>query len=272
MNEIEFAVEDNVATLTLNAPDRRNALTPEMARELVVACDEADADSDVGAVVIQAQGKSFCAGGDRETLVRAGEDPADDERLEALTSIYRAFVRVGGLRAPTIAAIRGAAVGAGVNLALATDLRIVGTEARFIAGFLRIGVHPGGGHFTLMGRLAGREATAAAAIFGEEIDGARAVELGLAWQLCSDDKVEGRARELALRAARDPELARRAVRSMRNELGPPSVSWPLGLESETATQLWSLRRALLSGRLQNPNQAAQQDPGHSQAPRGPSTS
>jgi enoyl-CoA hydratase len=253
VTEIQLEVQDHVATITLDAPERRNALTPAMANELVAACDAVDARDDIGAVIIQARGDSFCSGGDRMTLVRTAEDPADAERLAALSLIYQAFVRVGELQAPTIAAIRGAAVGAGVNLALATDLRIVATEARFIAGFLRLGLHPGGGHFTLVGRAAGREAAAATAIFGEQIDGIRAVAIGLAWEACPAEDVEPRARELAVRAAADPELARRAIRSLRNELGPPSASWPLALESETATQLWSLRRALRNGRLQRPS-------------------
>jgi enoyl-CoA hydratase len=122
-------------------------------------------------------------------------------------------------------------------------------DATLVAGFLRLGLHPGGGHFTLLGRLAGRDATAAMALFGESINGRRAVELGLAWEALPPAAVEQRAHELASRVAVDPELSRRAVQSMRNELGPPAVSWSLAIESETASQLWSLRRALLSGRL-----------------------
>jgi enoyl-CoA hydratase len=242
--EIRLDVADQVATITLAAPGRRNALTPAMAQELVSACEVVDANVGVGAVVIDAQGESFCAGGDRASLARVAEDPAEDGRLTELTAIYRAFARVGELRAPSIAAIRGAAVGAGVNLAMATDLRIVAEDARFVAGFLRIGVHPGGGHFTLVNRVAGRETTTALAIFGEEIDGRWAVELGIAWEARPADEVSARARQLARRAARDPELARRAIRNLRNELGPPQVPWPVAVESETASQLWSLRRGL----------------------------
>jgi len=118
----------------------------------------------------------------------------------------------------------------------------VAEEARIITRFLHIGLHPGGGHFTLLGRLAGREATAAMALFGQEVSGRRAAELGLAWEALPEAEVEPRALELARGVAGDPELARAAVRSLRLELGPPATSWPLALEAEKAVQMWSLRR------------------------------
>jgi enoyl-CoA hydratase len=143
---------------------------------------------------------------------------------------------------PTIAAVRGAAVGAGINLMLAADLRIVAEDARLISGFLRIGLHPGGGHFGLLAGRAGAEAAAAAGIFGEEISGLRAVQLGLAWEALPSERVEERAAELALRAAHDPQLARKATASLRTELGPPRLPWAAALEVERGAQLWSLRR------------------------------
>ncbi len=242
MAEVEIEVADGVAVITLNAPERRNAFVPAMVHELLAICDQVDADSSVGAVVIKASGESFCAGAHRGVLAAAGRDPAEPERFNELGLTYRAFVRVGELQAPTIAAVRGHAVGAGVNLMLATDLRIIAEAARIIAGFLRIGLHPGGGHFLLLSRLAGREAAAAMSIFGEEIDGRRAAELGLAWQALPEAEVEPRALELARRVAADPELSRAAVRSLRLETGPPALPWPAALEAERAIQMWSLRR------------------------------
>ena len=240
--EIGVRREGGVAIVTLAAPGRRNAFLPPMVEELLAACEEIDADPSVGAVVITAEGESFCAGAHRDTLRDAGRDPTRDDNYKLLGLTYRAFARVGELAPPTIAAIRGAAVGAGVNLALATDLRIVAADARFITGFGRIGIHPGGGHFALLGRLVGRDAAAALGLFGVEIDGRRAVELGLAWEALPPAEVEPRALELARQVAVDPELARQAARSMRLELGPPALSWPAALEAERAVQMWSLRR------------------------------
>jgi enoyl-CoA hydratase len=242
MSEVRVEVDGHVAVLSLWAPGRRNALTPDMAGELAAACEEIDANPEVGSVVVRGEGGYFCAGAHRDTLSGAGADPLSEPAHTNLGVVYRSFARVGELEAPVVAAVRGGAVGAGVNLALAADLRIVAEDARLLSGFLRLGLHPGGGYFVISGRTAGREATAAMGLFGEELDGRRAVELGLAWEALPDDKVEARARELAARAGADPALARRAARSFRSELGPPSVPWPVALDAERSAQMWSLRR------------------------------
>lgn len=247
MTEVRLDVSQGVATIVLNAPARRNAFVPEMVSELIDICDEVDANPAVGAVVLRANGSSFCAGAHRDTLADAGQDPARPDRFRRLGLTYEAFVRVGLLQPPSIAAVRGHAVGAGVNLMLATDLRIVALSARIITGFARIGIHPGGGHFALLGRVAGREAAAAMSLFAEEIDGRRAAELGLAWEALPEADVEPRAHELAQRIAADPELARATAKSFRLELGPPALPWAAALEAEKAAQMWSLRRRAEGG-------------------------
>src|ERR1700744_1118514 len=235
---IDLEVHNGIAFITLNAPATRNALNNELADQFVAACDVADRDPAVGAAVIAGAGGTFCSGAERGHLDEVGQDPVEDRRYTSLGGIYRAFTRVGQMQVPTIAAVRGAAVGAGINLMLATDRRIVAEDARLISGFLRIGVHPGGGHFGLLAGRAGSEAAAAMGIFGEEISGLRAVELGLAW--------EARASKRAPRPARDPDLARKATASLRTELGPPRLPWSAALEVERGAQLWSLRRRVPS--------------------------
>jgi enoyl-CoA hydratase len=241
MSEILLELKGHVAVITLNAPERRNAINPDMTRLLVKVLEEVDANVEIGAAVIQGAGESFCAGADRRVLAARGEDPnaqAPDDSGDG----YRAFMRVGEMKVPTVAAIRGYAVGAGVNLAFATDLRIVAEDARLRSGFLRIGIHPGGGHFVLLGRTAGREAVSAMGLFGQDLTGKRAAELGAAWEALPANQVEPRALELATLAGADPELARANVKSMHLELGPPSASWPAALEMERAVQSWSLYR------------------------------
>lgn len=233
--------------LSLAAPDRRNALTPEMAEEVVAACDQIDAEPEVGAVVVRGDGPTFCAGAHRDLLERAASDPASGAAFDEVGIIYEAFIRVGHLRPPTVAAIRGAAVGAGLNLALATDLRIVARDAILMSGFQRLGAHPGGGHFVLLSRVAGREATAALGLFGQRVDGDRAQRLGLAWEALADADVDDRARELALQAAGDADLARRTAHNFRLETGPPDISWEVGVQAERATQMWSFQRNRIGG-------------------------
>jgi len=237
-------VTDGVAVLSLQRPEQRNAFTRAMALDFIAACDRIDARPDVGAVVLRGEGPTFCAGADRAILAGAGEDPTGPEHYAAVGSIYDAFTRLGTLEAPVIAAVRGAAVGAGLNLMLCADLRIVADDVQLMSGFLRLGIHPGGGHFGLVARLAGREAAAAMGIFGATVDGPRAVTLGLAWEHHPAEQVEARAMELARAVAVDPELARTMVRTLRSTTRP-AVDGQLALEAERAPQLWSLRRRAL---------------------------
>ncbi|MHA6616338.1 enoyl-CoA hydratase/isomerase family protein [Pseudonocardia sp. DLS-67] len=241
MGEVHLERRDGVAVLTIDSVEVKNGLTPEMGRQLAQLCDEIDADESLGAAVVRGAGGTFCSGADRRRW-RPGVDQAEETAYNDTGAVYGAFMRVGALAVPSIAAVRGAAVGAGINLMLATDMRVVADNARIMAGFLRIGLHPGGGFFTIAGRTAGREATAAMGLFSEEIDGRRAEQLGMAWRAVPDGEVEELAFELAARSAKDPALARQAVRSFRTELGPPGIGWEAALHFERATQMWSQRR------------------------------
>ncbi|MHB8190902.1 MAG: enoyl-CoA hydratase/isomerase family protein [Ferrimicrobium sp.] len=242
MGEVSLAIDGNVAVITISSPEVRNGLTSDMGNQLVEICKGVNANLSLGSAVIQGARGTFCSGADTRAW-SVNTDPASEEAYSRTSAIYASFFEVGMMAVPTIAAIRGAAVGAGMNLALATDLRIVADDARLISGFVRIGIHPGGGFFTLMGRSpGGREAAAAMGIFGQEITGRRAAELGIAWQSLPDEEVEGKALELAHKAAGDPELIRHAIQSIRTELGPPSIPWAAALELERGVQMWSQRR------------------------------
>lgn len=243
MGSVHLQKEGAVAVLIVDSPEVKNGLTPEMGAQLADLCDEIDADLTIGAAIVKGEGGTFCSGADRRRWNPQG-DQAEDKLYREAGQVYRAFRRVGRLEVPTVAAVRGAAVGAGLNLMLATDLRIVADDARIMSGFLRIGLHPGGGFFTIAGRSAGREGTAAMGLFSEEIDGVRAREIGLAWETVPDTDVEKRAMELAERASADPALAREATRSFRTELDASGMDWDAALHFERATQMWSQRRRL----------------------------
>jgi enoyl-CoA hydratase len=241
MSKVTLERRGNVALITLENESVKNGLSPDLASMLGAVCDEVDDDPDLGAAVVRGANGTFCSGADTRSWTDQ-VDWAADEGNALLSGVYEAFTRVGRLSVPTVAAVRGAAVGAGVNLMLSCDLRLVAEDARVLAGFLRIGLHPGGGFFTLAGRAAGREATAAIGLFGEELVGRQIVDHGLAWEAVPDGKVEERALAIATEAARDPQLTRRAVSVYRSELGPPPINWETALEMERGVQIWSMKR------------------------------
>ena len=220
MPEVTLEREGSVALITLENEEVKNGLSPELASRLSEVCDEVDDDLQLGAAVMRGADGTFCSGADTRAWT-SQVDWAGDQGHELLSGVYEAFLRVGRLKVPTVAAVRGAAVGAGVNLMLSCDLRIVAENARLIAGFLRIGLHPGGGFFTLASRASGREATAGIGLFGQQLVGREIVDRGFAWEALPDEEVEGRALEIAAEAARDPQLVRRAVSVYRRELGHP---------------------------------------------------
>jgi enoyl-CoA hydratase len=212
-----------------------------MADAICAALNEAEQRMDVGAPVVRADGPVFCAGADVDLLTRAAQDPLDPTNFEAIDGIYNAFYQLGQVGIPTIAAVRGAAVGAGLNLLMATDLRIVARDSRLVSGFGPRGLHPGGGHMHLLSRLAGREVAAALALFGEEVSGERAERLGLAWLALDAAEVDTYARNLARRVAAHPLLARKLVSSLREESESQRLGWRAAIEFERVSQMWSMR-------------------------------
>jgi enoyl-CoA hydratase len=242
MKEIDIQVRsDGVAVLTLNAPQRRNSLTLVMARDIVAACDSLDANPAVGATVVRSAGTVFCAGADRGLLAEVGNDPSAEANYLGLMQVYESFSRIARLTMPTVSAVQGTALGAGVNLALSADLCLVAEDARLLSGFLPLGVHPGGGHFTLLSQRAGPQLAAAMGLFGHELVGAQAVAAGLAFEVCAADSLDSRALELAAVPGADPTLSRRSTESMRLQLGEPHAQM-VATKVEQPAQMWSLRR------------------------------
>jgi enoyl-CoA hydratase len=197
--------------LTLSDPERRNALSLELSGELADAVAECDRDESVHTIVITGAPPAFCAGADRRALAAAAQSGSEAQ----LRGLYAGFLAVASAALPTIAAVNGPAVGAGLNLALACDVRLVGPGALFDARFLQLGIHPGGGMTWLAQRAVGWQATAAMALLGEPLDAAESVRTGLAHRLIETDG-DPRSREAheAVVAAA-VELARRAAAASR---------------------------------------------------------
>jgi enoyl-CoA hydratase len=207
-------VEDRVALITINDPDRRNAVTAEISVALRTAVEAVEDDSDVNAVIVTGAGKAFCAGAVLTALGAATED--------GLRVIYDGFLAVADCSLPTIAAVNGPAVGAGLNLALAADVRIAGPTALFDPRFQKLGIHPGGGATWMLQRAVGPHVARASLLFGMRFDAAAALEHGLALRV-ADDPVAS-ARELAAGPASAPRAVVLSTKaSMRATANPGTV-------------------------------------------------
>ncbi len=213
-----FSITNHVALITVNDPDRRNAVTDEMSAQLRAAVERAEADPDAHAVVVTGAGKAFCAGADLSAL-GAG---AGGEAEPGLLRLYDGFMAVGSCSLPTIAAVNGQAVGAGLNLAMAADVRIAGPSAVFDARFQKLGLHPGGGATWMLHRAVGPQVARAALLFGMRFDAESAVRHGLALSV-ADDPVAA-ALELAAGPAAAPrEVVLATKATMRATANPGSL-------------------------------------------------
>jgi enoyl-CoA hydratase len=233
-------VRDGVGWLTLNNPDERNTLTAPMVAEIVGAMDAFEADESVGAIVVTGAGSAFCAGADLGNLQSATR--------ESLANVYEGFLRVARSPLPTLAAVNGAAVGAGMNLALGCDVRLAAARAKFDTRFLQIGLHPGGGHTWMQRRIVGPQATMAAVVFGQVLDGREAERVGLAYRCVADDELLEHAQQFAIGAARAPrELAivtKQTIRDMADV-----ESHPDAVAREFEPQLWSVAQPWFEERI-----------------------
>jgi enoyl-CoA hydratase len=199
---IRLERDGNVAIVTLDDPQRRNALSLEVTTQLAAAVGEVAQDPSLGALVLSATPPAFCAGGSVDDLLQP---------RTYLREMYVGFLALAELPIPTVAAVNGPVIGAGVNLPLACDVILASPKARFDPRFLDVGIHPGGGHLWRMQRLVGRQATAAMVIFGEALSGEEAARVGLAWRCVDEDELLITAVALARRAADRPrELVVRA--------------------------------------------------------------
>jgi enoyl-CoA hydratase len=230
MGVLEVTRAEGYLTITLDDPDKRNLLSTEMVDGLVGAMAAAEADEDVAAVIITGRGRAFCAGADVSKL--------GDQDREGLLHIYGAFLSVAASNLLTIAAVNGPAVGAGMNLALAADVRIAAESSRYDTRFLQIGLHPGGGHTWMLQRIVGPQVAAAMVLGGQVVSGPESVELGLSYWCVPDEELLDAARELAEGAARTPRgLLVKTKETMRRTMDVEDHDEAVAIELDA--QLWS---------------------------------
>jgi enoyl-CoA hydratase len=224
---------NGVLRLTLDRPEQRNALTAQLASELRSAVAEAGTDRSVRVLIVTGAGSTFCAGADLGSLGSQAKTMA--ERRAILAEYYRAFLDLRDLAVPTIAAVHGAAIGAGLNLALCCDLRLLSRQARLAAPFLKLGIHPGGGCSWLLTRIAGPAAARELLLLGQPVDAERAFQLGLANQLVEAEKLQEVAIEHAAAIALLPGPV---VRDLKRTLGlaESGASFEATLAVESAAQ------------------------------------
>lgn len=225
---------EGVARLTLNRPERGNAVTPELVRDLMAALDRADADTGVRALILTGAGKNFCAGADLpgmkayvDTQMAALEEPYNARILHPVTQ------RLAHLALPTIAAVNGAATAGGFDLSLACDMRVAAASARFGETYVNLGLAPGNGGTWFLPRLVGSGLAAELAFTGDLIGADRALELGIVNRVVPDAELADAAVALAARIAAKPRKALMATKQLLR------ASWQSDLIGTMAMSYWT---------------------------------
>ncbi len=208
---VGYAVEDGVAWIRLNRPERMNAVNTELRRALAEAVKRADRDEGVRVVVVTGAGRAFCAGADvRELRQRDGDLGDGGQDYEFLLTRLRTMPK------PTIAAMNGVAAGIGASLALVCDLRFAVPDASFVEAFVKIGLTVDGGATWLLPRLIGTARALEMFYTGDPLTAADALALGAINRVVAPDRLEPEVREFAARLASGPALALGAIKRSVN--------------------------------------------------------
>ncbi len=216
---ILYDVQDRVATLTLNQPEKRNALGDQAIEEVIEALEGFHRDDEAKALILTGAGKAFCSGGDLKMIQRWREGApagADGARFDPIAQreryrggIQRIPLTFARLDKPVIAAVNGPAIGAGNDLCLMCDIRIASERARFGESFCRVGLAPGDGGAYFLTRLVGIEKACELIFTGDVIDAAEALRIGMVSRVVPHEELMTTARELARKIAAGPTLALR---------------------------------------------------------------
>lgn len=210
--------KDSVGVLTMNRPDKMNALNKTMELELVAALDTVDRDDDIRVLVLTGAGKSFCSGADLASVPGAlppEQVPGAEElRMRFRERLHKIVLGIHRLKQPIIAMINGAAVGGGLDLACACDIRLAAEDAKLSSGFVRVGLFPGTGGTWLLPRIIGLSQAFELLYTSDVVDARRAEQLGLVSRAVPAAELEKETMALARRIAAGPPIAIRLVRSL----------------------------------------------------------
>jgi len=231
--ELLESVKDGVAVLTMNRPDRLNALSEEMLDAMLDTLRRLAEDATVGCVVLTGAGRGFCAGGDVKAMAEGREFAGEtlEEKAQVLRDKMEASRWLHEMPKPTIAMVRGAAAGAGLSLALACDLRIAGESAKLGTAFARVGYSGDFGGSYYLTQLVGTAKARELYYTADLLDARRALELGLVNRVVPDSALEDETLALAGRIARGPRVAFRYMKRNLNAAEHGSLKELLDLEA-----------------------------------------
>ena len=237
---ILLAVADGVAVVTLNRPDKLNAFAGDMRERLVQALECVAEDRSVRVLVITGAGKGFCSGGDVQHMVDLKSRGEAFDALAPLLDAGRAIVtRLEALSIPVIAAVNGVAAGAGCNLALACDVRLASSDARFGETFVKIGLHPDWGGTYALPRLVGTAAALDLCWTGDLVSADDALRLGLVQRVFPAAEFEARWREYAQRLATSPATSVQAIKRSIRASHARTLDQCLAAESAAQAACWA---------------------------------
>lgn len=226
-------IKDGVAVLTLNRPDRLNAMSRPMLDALLEALPRLADDAEVGVVVLAGAGRGFCAGGDVKAMAEGTEFGGSslEDKAQALRSRMEVSRWLHEMPKPTIAMVRGAAAGAGLSLAMACDMRIAGESARFGTAFARVGYSGDFGGSFFLTRLVGTAKARELYYTADLLDARQALGIGLVNRVVPDAKLEDETLALASRLARGPRIAYRYMKRNLNAAESGTLGELLDLEA-----------------------------------------
>lgn len=227
--------QDGVATLTLNRPDKLNAINKDLAVALNEALGRLTTDKSIYVVVITGAGRAFCAGGDLG-LIGEGRKHNDTTELEPLLRAgMHAVLKMRSMAQPVIASVHGAAAGAGMNIALGADIRIASEDACFGQNFIKVGLFPDLGGTYFLPQLVGPAKAAELFYTGDMIDAKEALRLGIVNRVVPNDQLEAETKKFAQKIAESPSVS---IRAMKNALyGSRKIELEKALDEEVEQQL-----------------------------------
>lgn len=232
---ILFDVDAGVATITLNRPEKLNAVNAQMLDEISAALNVVESDASVRALLLTGSGRGFCPGQDLSARNMSGVERPD--LGETLTKGYNPVVsRIYRLPIPTVCAVNGTAAGAGANLALSCDIVIAAESAKFIELFSNIGLIPDAGGTWILPRLVGMARAKAMSMLALPVKAAEAAEIGLIWKSVGDDSLMEEATALAKSLAERPTLGFALTKKAFAASGANSIDEQLALEAELQRQ------------------------------------